>query len=273
MLGVDGLCSYSSAFSKEQRQLTSPSRIGEQFGTFCTPYGRQATINMSNFEIAMSAWLGVLSSYGCELSHFMNPGASANRIAEIEASIGYEFTDDLKQLYLWADGQEKYMNKDKMTIVHYDDGGADAVYDVDPSPGKFLCPLFGHYFFDNLNDSLVSYQRWLRGIAKISDEHNRALVTVRAGHAIHRQYFRKGWFPISNNSGGDSLAIDFDPPKDGTYGQVIIIGPNEDERRVVASSITELLTMAASCSSLQTEFMKTRSQPIPIFMDFDMECW
>lgn len=229
---------------------------------------------MSGFEIAMSAWLSVLSSYGCELSHFMNPGASANKIAQIEASIGYEFTDDLKHLYQWADGQEEYMDKEKMRIVHYDDGGADAVYDVDPSPGKHFCNLFGHYFFDSLQTSLVSYQQWLEILDDLADdEYNRESVTVRAGHAVHRQYFRKGWFPISNNSGGDSIAIDLDPPKGGIYGQVIIIGPNESERRVVASSITELLALAASCGVLKPQFMKNRIQPVPIFMNFDIECW
>lgn len=229
---------------------------------------------MSSIEIALSTWLGVLSSYGCELSHFMNPGASALKIAEVESEIGYEFTDDLKFLFLWADGQEEYINRDKMRIVHYDDGGADAVYDIDPSPGRYFCPLFGHYFFDSLDTSLASYQQWLGILADLDDdEHNRNLVTVRAGHSVHRQYFRKGWFPISNNSGGDSFAIDFDPPKNGIYGQIIVIGPNEDERRVVASSITELLTLAGNCGSLQPEFTKNGRQSSPLFMNYDMECW
>lgn len=229
---------------------------------------------MNGFELAMSAWLGVLSSYGCELSHFMNPGTSAIKIAEIESEIGYEFTDDLKQLYLWADGQETYITSEKMRIIHYDDGGADAIYDIDPSPGKYFCPLFGHYFFDSLDVSLASYREWLKILDNFDDdEHNRGMVTVRAGHAIHRQYFKKGWFPISNNSGGDSFAIDFDPPETGIYGQVIVIGPNEDERRVVASSITELLNLAASCGSLKPEFMKNGRHSKPMFMGYDMECW
>jgi cell wall assembly regulator SMI1 len=229
---------------------------------------------MSNFEVALSAWLSVLSSHGCEISHFMNPGASEKRIAAIETAIGYKFTEDLKELYRWADGQRDYIRDANRRIVHYADGGADAVYDIDPTPGKYLCPLFGNYSFDSLIASLDSYLGWIDIVDELDDsEHNRESVTVRKGHTVHRQYFRKGWFPISNNSGGDSYAVDFDPPEGGTYGQVIIIGPNEDERRVLASSITELLTLASSCRTLELELYGNRAQPIPVITSFEMECW
>lgn len=227
---------------------------------------------MSSFEIALSTWLSVLSSHGCEISHFMNPGASPRRVAAIESAIGYEFTNDLKELYMWADGERDYRRDSIRRLVHYPDGGADVVYGLDPSPGKYLCPLFGNYTFDALTESLDSYLGWLDILDDIDEEYNRDSVTVRRGHAVYKQYFRKGWFPISNNSTGNSYAIDFDPPEGGSYGQVIMIGPDED-RRVIASSITELLNLASSCESLKIELSRDGRQSDPIFMNFDMECW
>lgn len=102
---------------------------------------------MNTINLMLAAWLEVLSSHGCEISHFMNQGSEA-KIAEIEESIGYKFTDDLKSLYHWADDPQEQRSREKMRIVHYDDGGADAVYDVDPSPGKYFCPLFGNYMME-----------------------------------------------------------------------------------------------------------------------------
>jgi len=204
----------------------------------------------------------------------MNPGASERRISAIEAAIGHEFTEDLKELYLWADGQKDYIGNAKLHIHHYADGGAEAVHNIDPSPGLYLCPLFGNYSFDNLTTSLDNYIRLLDAIDRHDQrEYNREIVTVRKGHPVRKQFFKQGWFPISNNSSGDFYAIDFDPPDGGTYGQVIVIGANEDERRVLASSVTELLTLASSCESLDLELTGSRSQPDPVITSFDMECW
>lgn len=227
---------------------------------------------MSEFEVAMNAWLGVLSEHGCEISHFMNDGASENTISEVEASIGFAFTKDLRELYSWADGQVDYIGSAKKEIVHYEDGGADVVYDIDPSPGKYLCPLFGRFSFDSLEESLGSYSRWMEIVNTSSASELLDNITVREGHAVDKIYYKRGWFPISNNSAGDSLAVDFDPPKGGTYGQIIVIGPNEDERRVVSTSITELLIRATTCDSLNPEYVTLARNTPPVLMDYEIEC-
>ncbi len=222
----------------------------------------------------MAAWLKVLSSHGCEISYFLNPGASIDDIKAVESSIGYEFTDDLKALYSWADGQQEYFADADRRIVHYEDGGADMIYDLDPSPGQYLCPLLGHYFFDSLALSIKSYAGWLQIADELTEEElNHSFITVRPGHAVDRAYFKKGWLPISSDGGGNSFAVDFDPPEGGTYGQIIVMGPDEDERRVIASSITELLIRASTCDSLNPEYSNNGRGTADIFMSFDMECW
>ncbi len=50
--------------------------------------------------------------------------------------------------------------------------------------------------------------------------------------------------PFSLDGGGNSYAIDLSPAPGGEYGQVILIGSDEDERRVLASSLAELLARA-----------------------------
>jgi cell wall assembly regulator SMI1 len=48
------------------------------------------------------------------------------------------------------------------------------------------------------------------------------------------------------DGGGNGLAVDLDPQPGGQAGQVIFIGPDEDTRHVVATSISDLLERLVS---------------------------
>jgi hypothetical protein len=70
-------------------------------------------------------------------------------------------------------------------------------------------------------------------------------VTVRPGHPVRRESRVPGWWPPAGDGGGNQLVVDTDPPDGGTVGQIVVAGPDEDERRVLAPGIAEYLRAAA----------------------------
>ncbi len=63
--------------------------------------------------------------------------------------------------------------------------------------------------------------------------------------AIQLRYIVSGWIPLTHDSGGNHFGVDLDPGPDGTRGQVITFGPDDDEKYVVAPSWGRLLRYVA----------------------------
>jgi len=59
-------------------------------------------------------------------------------------------------------------------------------------------------------------------------------------------YTSADWIPFATDGGGNSLAVDLAPEPGGSAGQVIVIGSDEDARRVIAPSVVALLRLCAS---------------------------
>jgi len=179
------------------------------------------------FTEAFAAWLAFLASLGIDMQ--LNPPASPDQIAAAERRIGYAFPEDLRRLYLTADGQRSAL-------------------DVVPGRGfNAAASLFGRYEFVPLEEAVRDYEAW-KGIHDDAGPDFAATydwTTARAGHPVHPDYWRPGWFPFANDGGGNAYAVDLSPAPGGTYGQVILIGRDEDERRVLAPSLGEFLRQAA----------------------------
>jgi len=62
-------------------------------------------------------------------------------------------------------------------------------------------------------------------------------ITVRDGDFVRAHSLNKNWIPLAYDWGGNYIGIDMDPPKGGKLGQVILYGPDEEERRVLGSCI------------------------------------
>ncbi|MCP2170031.1 SMI1/KNR4 family protein [Goodfellowiella coeruleoviolacea] len=61
-------------------------------------------------------------------------------------------------------------------------------------------------------------------------------------HRVRRSLDRPGWVPFAISTGGDFLAVDMDPTRDGRPGQVIRIGLHHDDGpSYLADSVTTLL--------------------------------
>jgi cell wall assembly regulator SMI1 len=109
--------------------------------------------------------------------------------------------------------------------------------------------LFGGYEFVPLAKALRDYRVW-EGVLEdwsAGDDPN-AFITLRAGDPpVAREYWRRGWFPFAIDGGGNAYAVDLSPVEGGTWGQIIVIGGDEDERRVLAPGLTAFLLAAAQC--------------------------
>lgn len=184
------------------------------------------------FDEAFDAWLDRHASNGSAAAFFLNAPATEAAIDAAEARIGLPFPADLRKLWRRADGQR------------------DIFGIPDPTPGRILCPLFGQYSFLSVQGALNVYQGWLDiwdGGGPDFDEafNGEAHIQRRGNDPVHREYWRPGWLPFSDDN-GNACAVDLSPAPGGTVGQVIVIGSDEDLRRVLAPSIAAFLTDAVA---------------------------
>jgi cell wall assembly regulator SMI1 len=175
---------------------------------------------------ALAAWLAFLASLGLDVP--LQPPAAEQAIAAAEAEIGFAFPEDLRALYRIADGQ-----RDPLTLAE--------------TPGtRGVGPLFGRHSFSPLREALADYRTWLEIYEEAGADFAATYNWTRArpGHPVHGDYWRPGWFPFASDSGGNFYAVDLSPAEGGTYGQVIVIGRDDDERRVLAPSLRDFLLAA-----------------------------
>lgn len=183
-----------------------------------------------DFDRAYEDWIRALTRGGFAVETFLDLPASDAEVAAFEAAVGFAIPADLKALYRRANGQK-------------------ASFKIsDPKPGTIVTPFFGSYDFVSLEQALNAYRVWLDIYQSAGDnfasDFNQS--SAREGDPVFCEYWRPGWTPFSLDGGGNSYAVDLSPPPGGTYGQVIVIGSDEDERRVLAKSVTELLANAAA---------------------------
>lgn len=203
-----------------------------------------------SFELAYSHWCAALVALGFAVGSHLNPPATEYDLEHVEQRIGFALPEDLKELYRKADGQTPPFGL------------------KDAAPGSVVMPFFGSYDFIPLSDALRQYESWKQIYDEAGDDFdadfNEGIISVRGADPVYPEYWRPGWFPFSIDGGGNSYAVDLSPPPAGVYGQVIVIGPDEDVRRVLAPSLTALLSFAAT---LRLEFQEANG----VWRMFDLE--
>jgi cell wall assembly regulator SMI1 len=185
-----------------------------------------------NFDQAYADWCAALNRAGFAVEAFLNPPASEAELQTLQDEIGFTLPDDLRALYLKANGQ------------------VDVFRLESAAPGSIVMPFFGAYDFISIDRALSNYRTW-KGIFEdygntFHESFNEGIISVRNSDPVYSEYWRPGWLPFSIDGGGNSYAVDLSPPSGGTYGQVIVIGSDEDLRRVLAPSISRFLEFAAT---------------------------
>jgi len=158
-------------------------------------------------------WVDRLEAQGWGARAMLRPPAGEDVVAAASEGVG-PFPDELAALYRLADGQIASRDARGMTTN-----------------------LFPGHEFLSLAGARRAWQGWADIRATHRPEDFDDMITVRGDDPVHRSYTRAGWWPLAEDGGGNHLVVDLDPAPGGTVGQVIVAGPDEDERRVLAPGV------------------------------------
>jgi len=158
---------------------------------------------------ALENWL---KTHLPEVIDDLKPGATAAALDDFASTLGLRLPADFVQLYRWHDGQEMAVN-------------------TGPWYGLNFLPLA----------RVQSECEMWRDVRKEMDPESLAdldsqMQSTPAGH-VKKQYANALWIPFAYDWGGNYLGIDLDPDVQGTYGQVISFGRDEERKIAVAPSI------------------------------------
>lgn len=73
----------------------------------------------------------------------------------------------------------------------------------------------------------------------VYDFDNQISFTSTPENAIKKKYFHYKWLPLFSDFGGNYIGIDLDPDTNGTKGQIINFGRDEERMFVIADSLEE----------------------------------
>ncbi|MBT0768053.1 SMI1/KNR4 family protein [Kineosporia sp. J2-2] len=186
------------------------------------------------------AWAGLLDALaraGYAVDELVRPGAAQADVAAAQQAVGRALPADLAGLYQLADGQTEWYD-----LTH----GAHAK--TVRERGRWACALFGDgWGFDpvaKLADGWRAWQEVRSGYTpqELAKNFDRA-VEVREGDPVQGLYTSPDWIGFATDGGGNQLAVDLTPAPGGRVGQVIVIGADEDLRRVIAPGVVELLEL------------------------------
>ncbi|AXB47332.1 SMI1/KNR4 family protein [Amycolatopsis albispora] len=158
-------------------------------------------------------WLDKLEAHGFAVRDTLRPGASDADLAALTEATGIVLPAEVEALYRLSDGQS---------------GGREY------SAAAYVFP---HYRFLPIELAITQWRFWQElaeqeGPDGMAD-HAEA-VSVPEPEKVAAEYWIPGWLPIGLDGGGNAIAVDTTPLDGGTHGQFIIMGPDEDERRVLA---------------------------------------
>jgi cell wall assembly regulator SMI1 len=157
-----------------------------------------------------------LSEYLPEVLDDLRPGASLEMVQQLESAIGVRLPDSFKNLYLWHDGQN-----------------------MSTRTG----PWYGLRFLP-VNRIQKEYEMWQQVLRDSSEE---SLISLNAimkstpQQFVKREYANLKWIPFAYDNGGNYLGIDLDPDIQGTVGQVINFGRDEERKIAIADSLESYL--------------------------------
>lgn len=173
----------------------------------------------------------LLGTHGCQGQIDLRPGASDDQIDSLEAHLGVDFPDSLKSFLSIHDGQ---------------DGRAG---------------LVGGQQLLSAESIRRQWDMW-RSLDEV--QMNADCADLMASHperAIKPMYTNRYWIPLTTDWGGNHIGLDFDPDAQGTVGQVIRFGRDEDTKQLIAESFdafVEKLVASLSESNWNGEYLESK---------------
>lgn len=209
---------------------------------------------------ALAAWLAFHASLGVDMPALLLPGATEAEIVAVEQAIGHDLPADLRALYERVDGQ-------------LDPWDSDA-FDPSSYGGERIANLFGHFRFLPLDEALAEYRSQLEMHATYPEDTAYEPWGYRPEDPIDPVDWQPTWFTFAGADAGNGYAVDLAPPRGGTIGQIVQVG-TDFERRVVASSLSDLMSRAAAGLDPnqpgRMEWSDGEDGPMPGSVWFDMD--
>ena len=180
----------------------------------------------------LELWLARFDDCAIRMRDQLEPPAGEERIAAAENIFGKKFPDDVRHLYLLANGQ-----KSPYKTTYYTDKPNLIELPFDLNPNESVGNLFGGYEFLSLDKAL---EQWKQHESILKDYNDHDFITVREGDHVLAHSLNNSWWPLAMDGGGNFYGVDMAPTEGGAVGQIILFGPDEDQRKVLGSSITDL---------------------------------
>lgn len=177
---------------------------------------------MDDLTAAWTSWTAALTAAGFDPAPELRPPADPAELAQAQSRTGIRFPADLLALYALADGQGRSPRSPQ---------------------------VFPQYRFLPVADAAVVWGGWddlLRAEGPDGMADHAEHITVRPGDPVRKEYWLPGWWPLAEDGGGNVLVVDTDPAEGGTTGQIVVAGPDEDQRRVLAPGVTAYLRLLAA---------------------------
>lgn len=222
------------------------------------PDGEQPAPNTDASKVA-SAWRRIeawLAEHAPAVLASLADGVSAKALVEAEEALGMELPPSFKESYMIHGGQ------------------LDSAEAAGLIFGFRLQPL----------QRIVDGWRYSWGDSDDSEEPNTSPDLGTSADFIRDLADSRCWVAFCDDSGGNSIGIDLDPPTGGTRGQIINFGPGEKVRFVLSTDMGEFLETIASAMEegrCDPATLGLRSHPhyldslraLPRYVDAERWCW
>ena len=178
--------------------------------------GLYARVEEGRFDAA-GKWTMERNWNGDQTDYGLNLPATPDEIAATEQKLGLRLPADLRELYLCANGS----------------GG-----------GLLLgMPL---YTLAQLEGAYAEWEDLIYGSGgMLQDSETEDFYSSYPPGTVQLRYWVRGWIPLCRDGGGNHVAYDLAPAAAGAVGQLISMGPDEDDHLQLARSLSDFWAVSA----------------------------
>ncbi|AZV41769.1 SMI1/KNR4 family protein [Peribacillus asahii] len=196
--------------------------VSEKMGIFRRVEGLETFIekyNVLSFKEIWDEYASFMESKYKDNLVSLKPGNSRERIENAVKQLQLKIPDDFLELYTICDGNDtdEWIDKIEETGVAY------------------------AHIFGNPLMSIEEIEQEVKGNLNW-EKPDESIKSIPAGKVKTNPMLHKK-IPIYHDGGGNFFAIDLDPDLHGTYGQIIWVDHEYEEREVFASSLKEFIVI------------------------------
>ena len=170
---------------------------------------------------------------------YLNPAVKMEEVNEIEEKMGFELPAQLKELYQCNNGDNENLEGSILGL-------------------KFL----------SLGEMFMNWCDWLYVLKdkELMKECEKVAESV-AEKAIKKVYANRKWIPLAHDLNGNYIGIDLDPDENGTIGQIINYGSDENRKYVITKNVKEFLALILEILESNKPSIKTRYKRLTVNVD------